>query len=825
MTLTLRPYQRAAIDALYAYMENSGGNPLVVLPTGTGKSCVIAQFCMEALEFEGTRILIVTHQKELILQNFLELKNLWPEAPAGIYSAGLNRRDLSSRIIFCGIQSIHRHAFTLQKIDLVLVDECFPAGTMIDTPNGPVAIEKILPGDQVSNASGFGTVQAVSRRLTNHLMEIRTNDGRIIRCTENHPIFTAQGFIEAGKLEVGRRLFRKQDLLALWRRFSSVDQAGGQWADRQRDEAEPMGEAALLLNILLEECGERDAAAGGEGEDGRDATVYRTPADQQVRKRHRHDGAAGSLVEGAGRGMGCGMVGPDKEAAHQWISHLLQAGFGEPKCDDRDRGGWDIASRETTAAGHEERYLAGGVWVESVSRVECESAEPVFNLQVSGHPSYFADGVLVHNCHLIPRSSSTLYNRFLSDLKKINPYVKVIGFTATPYRMDSGMMHKGEGRIFHDIAYEYPILEAINDGYLTRPVSKSATQQIDTTGVKTAGGEFVQNQLEAAAIHPEVVQAVVKEIVAAGREQGRSGWIVFGCGVHHCELLAAELVRQGVNAAVITGETPAGQRDSLIRQFKARQVECLVSMNVLTTGFNAKHVDLVAIVRPTKSVGLYIQIVGRGTRTLDMSPFDAETKEGRLAAIAASSKPDFLCLDFGGNIDRHGPIDKPKVKGEKKKGAPREGEPVKHCMNCEAPNKLSASRCIDCGADFPPVVQQVAMAAATTSLLSVDQAIAPPLTLEVSDVTYRKHIKVGSKPSLRVDYLCGLIVHSEWVALEHPAMRKAKALLWWRRRAPAGADLPETVDEVLEVADSLKQPVKIIVRKEGQYTRVIGEQF
>jgi DNA repair protein RadD len=129
MTLSLRPYQRAAIEALYDYFSASSGNPLVVMPTGTGKSLCIAGFTREAIAAYGdTRVLILTHVKELIQQNFMTMLRAWPEAPAGIYSAGLSRRDIHAQILFAGIQSIHRHARQVQRCDLVLIDEAHLLG-------------------------------------------------------------------------------------------------------------------------------------------------------------------------------------------------------------------------------------------------------------------------------------------------------------------------------------------------------------------------------------------------------------------------------------------------------------------------------------------------------------------------------------------------------------------------------------------------------------------------------------------------------------------------------------------------------------------------
>jgi len=124
MSLSLRYYQSAAIQGIYAYFETQAGNPLICIPTAGGKSLVMASFVEGVLKaWPDQRILIVTHVRELIEQNHAELKRLWPEAPAGIYSAGLKQRDIAARILFAGIQSIHRKLPEVGHCDLVLIDE------------------------------------------------------------------------------------------------------------------------------------------------------------------------------------------------------------------------------------------------------------------------------------------------------------------------------------------------------------------------------------------------------------------------------------------------------------------------------------------------------------------------------------------------------------------------------------------------------------------------------------------------------------------------------------------------------------------------------
>ncbi|MFN6998598.1 MAG: DEAD/DEAH box helicase family protein [Elioraea tepidiphila] len=527
MTLSLRPYQRAAIEALYDYFAASVGNPLIVMPTGTGKSVVIAGFTREAIAaFGDTRVLVLTHVKELIQQNFMALLRAWPEAPAGIYSAGLSRRDIHAQILFAGIQSIHRHARQVQRCDLVLIDEA----------------------------------------------------------------------------------------------------------------------------------------------------------------------------------------------------------------------------------------------------------------------------------HLLGRGDSGMYRSFLAQLNEINAgLLKVVGFTATPYRLDSGMLHQGKDRLFTDIAFQVPVLDMIQQGYLCPVVPKQTTTQLDVGGVGTRGGEFIAKDLEAAVDRDEVTRAAVAEIVQHG--EGRGSWLVFCSGVAHARHVRDAIREHGVSCETVTGDTPGPERDAILAAFKAGRLRCVTNANVLTTGFDAPGVDLIALLRPTKSVGLYVQMVGRGTRL-------------------AEGKDDCLVLDFAGNTARHGPID--TVDGRKKEKSEEPGEaPIKVCPECQTINHASVRRCIECDHEFPPPVVKVAPQAASNALLSTQ---VQATWSDVTGISYARHEKPGKPASLRVTYECGLVRHSEWVCFEHTGFPRDKAVGWWRRRA-GNLPPPAKVDEALQQVDQLRRPIAIQVRPAGQYTEIAAARF
>ena len=290
-----------------------------------------------------------------------------------------------------------------------------------------------------------------------------------------------------------------------------------------------------------------------------------------------------------------------------------------------------------------------------------------------------ADLVLVDEAHLIPRSANTTYRRFLGDLTRINPQLKIIGLTATPYRLDSGMLHTGPDALFDDIAFEVSVRELIDQGYLAPLISKQTSTQLDVSGVGTRGGEFIAGQLEAAVDQDPITQAAIDEVVAYGRD--RRSWLLFCAGVDHARHVCDAVRARGFSCATIFGHTPKAERDRIIAAFKRGEVRALASMGVLTTGFNAPAVDLIAMLRPTKSTGLYVQMAGRGTRL-------------------APGKDNCLVLDFAGNVARHGPID--LVKPRDKLNGEGDGEaPTKVCPECQTINALAARMCIECDYVFP----------------------------------------------------------------------------------------------------------------------------
>lgn len=528
MTLSLRPYQRESLDSLYAYWKDDKGNGLLVLPTGSGKSLILAALCQEVLRsYPGLRIGIVTHIKELISQDYQELLRLWPQAPCGIFSAGIGRRDSRSQILFMGIQSVWNKTDLLGAFDLLLVDEA----------------------------------------------------------------------------------------------------------------------------------------------------------------------------------------------------------------------------------------------------------------------------------HLIPPSTETTYGRFISRLKDATPDMRIVGLTATPYRLSTGLLHRGKDRIFEDVVYDVNVADLIEQGYLSPLISKATVQQFDVSGVHKRGGEYIEKELQIAIDKDWITKAAVDEIVQFGKD--RKAWIAFCTGVKHSENVRDAIRNAGFSCESVTGETPKAERDRIVQQFRQGRIRCLTSVGVLSTGFNAPQIDLIALLRPTQSCGLYLQQVGRGLRN-------------------APGKENCLVLDFSRNISKFGPIDTITVSSAAQAKSEQEVVRAKECPVCATLVALNCRSCPTCAHQWP-IPDAPPKHEATADAVSAIVSKGAPAWIAVDSTRFYVHRKDGSPDSLRVEYQCGLTVHKEYLGFQHQGLFRQKAERFWLQAA--AQPIPRTTQEALARQREIKQPTAIMVRPDGKYFSVVGRRF
>jgi len=417
------------------------------------------------------------------------------------------------------------------------------------------------------------------------------------------------------------------------------------------------------------------------------------------------------------------------------------------------------------------------------------------------------DLIIVDECHLIPSDAEGMYQQFLADAKKVNPHLRIIGFTATPFRLKDGEICAPEN-ILNTICYEVGIKELIRDGFLCPLISKSGKEQIDFGSLHIRAGEFVADEVEALMDSESLVESVCREIVEYSAD--RNAVLIFSSGVRHGNHIVDTLRdKHGIECGFVTGETSSEDRDRLLSRFRSGQLKYLCNVNVLTTGFDAPNIDCVALVRPTTSPGLFYQAVGRGFR---LHP----------------SKQNCLILDFGGNVLRHGPVDCLRIKPA---GSQSTGEaPAKQCPKCNALIAMGYASCPECGFTFPPPEKQNHEAQATQAPILSGQVT--NTRYEVTDTHYYSHLKRGASDdaprSMRVDYMIGWRNHkSEWVCFEHSGYARQRAVAWWKQRSPD--PVPETTEEALARIEggAVAQTLAIVVRSVSgeEYDRIVDYEI
>ncbi len=425
------------------------------------------------------------------------------------------------------------------------------------------------------------------------------------------------------------------------------------------------------------------------------------------------------------------------------------------------------------------------------------------------------DLIIIDESHMIPVEGEGTYRSFLKDMKIINPHVRVIGLTATPFRLKGGLICKPEN-ILNKVCYEIGIKEMIQQGYLSPMVSRAGRTEAQLDHLHIRAGEFIADEVESAMNKEEVTDAACREI--AGLTADRKTVLIFCTSVAHCRNVA-EKIRQytGKECAVVTGETPAQERADIIARLRGEQIpsdlfgtpmpplKYCANVSVMTTGLDVPNIDCIVMLRPTASPGLLLQCAGRGFR---LSP--------------ETGKSSCVFLDFGGNILRHGPLDMIRVK---EPGTGKGGDaPAKKCPQCLALIHAAYQKCPDCGYEFPPPQKTNLTEHASRDGIISGETFTDEY--DVMDVYYqvheKRHADSGTPKTMRIDYQISLNdFKSEWVCPEHTGYARDKFVKWWKERAAIGCPIPRTAREAVALANQglLAAPQSITVKT------VTGEKF
>jgi superfamily II DNA or RNA helicase len=230
---------------------------------------------------------------------------------------------------------------------------------------------------------------------------------------------------------------------------------------------------------------------------------------------------------------------------------------------------------------------------------------------------------------------------------------KVLGVTATPDRADEMAL----GKVFESVAFEYDVVEGILNGWLV-PIKQCAVNvsSLDFSGVKTTAGDLNGAELSDILTYEENLHRMVYPTIEIAKDRR---CLIFAATVAHAERIAEIINRHGSGkAASVRAGTPKDERRDIFRRYADGEFQFLVNVGIATEGWDdpatdGRGVQMIAMMRPTKSRSLYSQMCGRGTRALPGTIDGILDAGDRKQAIANSNKKSLTVLDFVGNAGRH----------------------------------------------------------------------------------------------------------------------------------------------------------------------------
>jgi superfamily II DNA or RNA helicase len=737
---TLREYQREAIKKIRKSLKGGARRIMLVLATGGGKT-VIASAMIENAVAKDKRVLFGAHRREILNQTYNKLVHFGlPKEKLGVIMAKDPRRNPVAHVQIASVDTLRNR--TKPPADLVFVDECLVAGTKVDG----IPIEHIKIGDFVNSRNdALGLVERrqvthVFRSKPSSILTVHLTDGTSVTCTHGHPFFTNRGYVEAANLttiDVCIRLTNEprhdtedvrclldslyaevmeqhhdSDLLAGLSKVSSRGPQEGRHRNMQAlrktddcQRARVMESADGYILLLEEVRGRSPSPRQGRGASSNEpqARIEAHEGEQSdAQFRYESEGivfaedhgleAASTQGQrnrtyGAARGArkrswleDGGFDSYQAAEVYVWLSSGLQGGHRLGGVEDSDRGRrQQPLLPRSTGAGSKEGIVPIFVGVDRVEVHEqtsdgtfggvCPDGH-VYNLEVEGNHNYFANSILTHNCH---RSLAKTYERIL----ECYPSVPIIGMTASPWRADN----KGFDQAYDDIVVVCTVADLISQGWLVKPTCYTIPddQQADLSEVHMSGSDFNERDLAAALNKRHLVGNIVEhwERKADGRRT-----VVFAASVEHSKSIVAAFVEAGHKAEHLDGEMDTVLRDAILARLDSGETLIVSSCGILSEGWDQPSVKCAILARPTMSLALCIQQVGRILR-----PWQGV---------------EALILDHAGNILRHGLPDEDReytLEATKKKKGAAGGMKTKTCPMCYAMHPISLSVC-PCGHEF-----------------------------------------------------------------------------------------------------------------------------
>ncbi len=462
--------------------------------------------------------------------------------------------------------------------------------------------------------------------------------------------------------------------------------------------------------------------------------------------------------------------------------------------------------------------------------------------------------LVIDECHRVDEEGDTQYQDVIRKLRARNPNLAILGLTATPYRMGIGWIyeysHIGElkteqPKFFKQCVYELPLSYMIKNKFLTQPVKVDIPVTCyDFSELTEKNRMYTLSEVEELLKNQKrLTPLIVKNIVDITERFGRKGVMIFSSTVNHAKEIMDYLPEN--EARVVLGDTDISERDQIVEDFKQKKFKYLVNVSVLTTGFDAPHVDVIAILRPTESNSLYQQIVGRGLRLepgktdcfiLDYTGMghDIYTPEISDKRPSKETVPVLVPCpqcgfenNFWGHVDYDG--DLIEHFGRKCKGAHQDPFTMKItpcgfrfrfklCHACGQENDVTARACDKCKA-----VLIDADAKLKQAKLSKNAHVLTP-----DKITFEERTDKNANPYLEVRYYDADAQYvSEAHFFNNPSSIKKFNINFLRshlRRPELAVDLTNP-KEVIKYQKLLRLPSFVIARKQDKFWKITEKVF
>lgn len=404
--------------------------------------------------------------------------------------------------------------------------------------------------------------------------------------------------------------------------------------------------------------------------------------------------------------------------------------------------------------------------------------------------------IVIDECHMLSEDENSQYRQVIAALKKLRPQMRVLGLSATPYRMKGGYLTEQKNAVFTDIVYDLnsQFERLIKEGYLAPVTTLKTKPHVDLTGVGTRAGDYKLDELQKACGDDAMLKNSLVEVVK--RSSGRRAWIVFIAGIENCNKCAQLLREMSVSAYAVNSSFSAEENATKIEAFRKGEIRCLISADQLTTGFDVPQVDLIAMLRPTKSPGLYVQMIGRGLRP-------------------AEGKKDCLVLDFARNIERLGPINNPFIRARtEKKASSKQQAPVRSCPGCQAYIPVQATVCPHCGQKIERNLELELKAGVLIERTFGHQPKPGRKIATVISVDYTEYKSVSGNVSFCAVYTC-IVGGKKRTIKKWLAFNQKKTSIGYLEAAKAWKELscypyklvPLSVEEAMKRTSELKTPL------------------